>query len=201
MSDLLTAPGTIGVPPTTPPASPSATKPQRQRQPDPNAPDLGPGKRTTRIASVARLLGVHRSRVEQMAKKGILTPHLGKDGWRVYFDADEVERFAERYKPQQGSKTRRKPGLAKESICSAKLAARIFALLEDGADIARVVREAPTTPIIARQMWEEFRTSFEEGVANREAARVAAEQKRLNKEHEERMFKERMARLRARKSP
>lgn len=154
-----------------------------------------------RVVEVCSRLRVGRTEVARLCERGLLRKVMGKDGWRVFFLASEVEKLAaERY----DNRPTRQPGVAKPGTKKSpgphggKLAAKVFALLDDGANLSRVVREARITPERARVLWKEWKTSFQQGEANEKALEVARREREAQREHDKDMFKRAQLRASAR---
>ena len=179
--------------PRNPPVPPGANPPRVH----PSAPPSKPGVRWVRRSAVAKRFGVSLGRLRQLHAEGKLIGHKGLDGWRVFYDLADVERFAETYRPQRLAR-RTGPTTAAHCPVSGKKAAQVFQLLAQGADLTTVVTLAEVTPGEARLLYGEYIVSLEAGETQRRVERAAAAERAAQRAHDAEMIRNKKQRDAAR---
>jgi hypothetical protein len=114
---------------------------------------------------VAGLLGTSVSSVRRMEGK-TLHPIRDRDGvWR--FDPDEVKRVPSRWREPEPRRVKKREG---------RLAARVFALFDEGMSLSEIVQELEEPPTVIRGLYAEWCMSLDDGErARADAAAVEAE--------------------------
>ena len=151
---------------------------------------------------VARRFKVSQATVIAWENTGKLHPTV-EDG-HIWHDPAEVDAFARTWKPPRTyHNARRKEPANKWSKERGRIAATVFSMLRDGADLRSIVIATKAEPGLVRELWREYQTDFERAAREqreREEQRIAERVERETRKERQReewcRFQEKMARLR-----
>lgn len=115
---------------------------------------------------VAGLLGTSVSSVRRMEGK-VLHPTRDSDGvWR--FDPEQVRHLPSRWRDPEQPRPKKREG---------RLAARVFALFDQGMSLPEIVQELEEPPGVIRALYAEWSVSLEEGERVRVDKALAGEER------------------------
>ena len=148
---------------------------------------------------VAALLNVSQSYVFRTVDGHGITPK--HEGPRVYYDRAEVDAYVKTFNRRRALTRPRKTSVS-ERRERGELAAKAFVLFAQGKTMAEIVIATEGDPATVRELWQEYNTSFEEGLAKkRRAEREELQRRELAQLERQRKREEHFASVRGIPAP